>query len=170
MGSRWNSQPFLHPRCELLSTYFSILKILRQVRMSSYQEAFEKPAMKTGMEVAENPQSYDQAAYAYQHVRAARHILGLVGGNEVSGIQGNRVDLESDLQGITRPTTRGNDREHQPLYLKQTMIERKNAKYTTPLKINVEPVHQPTYQMWAYPATLAPEPFRKEACQNPEKF
>lgn len=138
--------------------------------MSSYQEAFEPTSLKTPTERAENPQSYDQAVYAYQHKKEARHILGLVGGNEVSGIKGNRVDLESDLLGITRPTTRGNERLHQPLRLKQATLERVNAKYTTPLTINLQPDHLPSYQMWAYPATLAPEPFKQETCQNPEKF
>lgn len=134
--------------------------------MSSYQEAFEKPT--TRNESAENPQVYEQAAYAYQHVKEARHILGLVGGNEVSGIKGNRVDLESDLRGITRPLTRGNQREHQPLHLKSNDIKRVNAKYN--MNINIEAVPLKTYQLWAYPVTLAPLPFKREACQNPEKF
>ena len=138
--------------------------------MSSYQEAFEKPAMKTQTEKDENPQSYEYGEYSIQHVKSARHILGLVGGNEVSGIKGNIVDLESDLRGITRPTTRSNARQHQPLHIAQSSIERKNAKYTTPLQINIQPTHLPSYQLWAYPATFAPLPFKKEACQNPEKF
>jgi hypothetical protein len=138
--------------------------------MSSYQEAFEKPSLKTPTEREENPQSYDQAVYAYQHTKEARHILGLVGGNEVSGIQGSRVDLESDLLGITRPTTRATDRQHLPLHLHQDTLKRQNAKHTTPLVIDLKPQHLRSYQMWAYPAVLAPEPFRQQACQNPEKF
>lgn len=134
--------------------------------MSSYQEAFEKSP--TGNEGEENPQSYEQGIYAYQHVKAARHIVGLVGGNEVSGIKGNRVDLESDLRGITRPLTRGNSRQHQPLHLKTSEIKRGNAKYN--LDINIQPDHLKSYQMWAYPVVLAPQPFKKEACKNPEKF
>ena len=134
--------------------------------MSSYQEAFEKSP--TGNEAEENPQSYEQGVYAYQHVKGARHILGLVGGNEVSGIKGNRADLESDLRGITRPLTRGNSRQHQPLHLKASEIKRGNAKYN--LDINIQPEHLNTYQMWAYPVVLAPQPFKKEACKNPEKF
>jgi hypothetical protein len=136
--------------------------------MTSYEEAFESKSLKTATERAENAQSYDHAIYAYQHTKEARHILGLVGGNEVSGIQGNRVDLESDLLGITRPNTRAPSRQHAPLYLHQETLERKNAK--TSLTINIKPAHLPTYQMWAYPAVLAPEPFRHQACQNPEKF
>lgn len=138
--------------------------------MSSYHEAFEKPPMQTQNEKDENPQSYEYAKYSVEHVKSARHILGLVGGNEVSGIKGDTVDLESDLRGITRPTTRSNARQHQPLHIAQNSIERKNAKYTTPLKINIQAVHLPSYQLWAYPATFAPEPFKNQACQSPEKF
>jgi hypothetical protein len=136
--------------------------------MSSITEAFETTTLKTPTEGKENPQAYDQGVYAYQHVKAAQHTLGLVGGNEVSGIKGNRVDLESDLQGITRPTTRSNERAHQPLFTDQKIIERNTARGS--LKIDVEPVPQPTYQMWAYPATFAPPSFYTEACKRPEKF
>jgi hypothetical protein len=138
--------------------------------MSSYQEAFETAPMATTMEKNENPQSYAYADYTVKHVKSARHILGLVGGNEVSGVKGNVTDVESDLRGTTRPLTRGSARQHQPLHTKQMMIERVNSKYNTPLRINIQPNHLPTYQMWAYPATFAPQPFAKESCQNPEKF
>jgi hypothetical protein len=138
--------------------------------MSSYQEAFETAPMATTMEKNENPQSYAYADYTVKHVKSARHILGLVGGNEVSGVKGNATDVESDLRGTTRPLTRGPGRQHQPLHTKQMMIERVNSKYNTPLRINIQPNHLPTYQMWAYPATFAPQPFAKESCQNPEKF
>lgn len=155
----------------VLISAMSTVKILYTFfRMSSYQEAYEKPPMSSQMEKTENPQSYVYADYSVQHVKAARHILGLVGGNEVSGVKGNATDVESDLRGITRPTTRANSRQHQPLHMNQMSIERTNAKYSTPLKINIEPAHLPTYQLWAYPATFAPEPFKKETCQNPEKF
>jgi hypothetical protein len=135
---------------------------------SQYDEAFNTPAMKTPTEQEENPQSYDFDIHTYQHVKPARHMLGIVGGNEVSGIKGNRVDLESDLMGITRPATRGNSRLHQPLFVDQKTIERKSLKGH--MKVNIAPEHQPDYQMWAYPATFAPQPFYKETCDRPEKF
>lgn len=126
-------------------------------------EAYETTPLESGKE---NPQYYEQSVGVYQHKKEARHVLGLVGGNEVSGIQGNRVDLESDLLGITRPITWGNAREHVPTT--SNIIERKNAKYD--ISINTTPVHLNTYQMWAYPATYAPIPFKQEACTKPEKF
>ena len=136
--------------------------------LNTIQEAFSPATMKTPTEKTENPQAYDQPYYAFDHVKAARHVLGIVGGNEVSGIQGNRVDLESDLFGITRPITRGTARQHLPPKVQDPAIQRVNAKGK--IDINIRPVHLPTYQMWAYPATLAPEPFKTEACQQPHKF
>lgn len=38
----------------------------------------------------------------YQNEKGCRHQLGFVGGNNVSHIAGNMVDLESDLRGQTR--------------------------------------------------------------------
>ncbi len=131
-------------------------------------EAYAPTTLKAGEERSENPQAYDQFLNAFQHKKEARHILGLVGGNEVSGINGNRVDLESDLLGITRPITWGNSREHLPPHMKDTTIERKNPKSN--LQIDITPVHLKTYQMWAYPATFAPPPFVKETCGRPEKY
>ena len=133
--------------------------------MSSYTEAFQKP---TAEEIGENQQNYEHDVRCFDHVKSARHILGVYGGNEVSGIQGSKVDLESDLLGITRPTPRANERQHQPLQVDQFKIIRKNPKGS--LTLNITPVHLPTYQMWPYPATVAPRPFMKKTCDRPEKF
>lgn len=137
--------------------------------MASVTEAFETPQMKTPTERAENPQAYDQTVKAYWHDKASRHNLGLVGGNEVSGIRGSAVDLESDLLGLTRPFSRMNARLHQPMTVDAGSIVRENPKIGH-FKVDVRAVHLPEYQMWAYPATLAPQPFRVEACARPEKF
>ena len=133
-------------------------------RMSiDYGQVLQHP-----FEKKENPQGYDQTPFAYVSVEPKRHILGVYGGNEVSGIQGNRADLESDLRGITRPNTWCTDRKHLPPSVRDTEIQRSNPKID--LKINVTPRHMPVYQMWAYPATVAPLPFESRVCKNPEKY
>lgn len=120
-------------------------------------------------EKEENPQAYDQTAYAYTHKFAARHILGVVGGNEVSLIKGNRVDLESDLQGITRPNTWCKDRKHLPPKANDTKIFRKNPKEDT-FSVDVRKQHLPVYQMWGYPVTLSPLPIENQVCKQPHKY
>lgn len=97
-----------------------------------------------------------------------RHILGIVGGNDVSLIKGNMVDLESDLRGINIPNTFCPWRQYQPPPKDQKEIVRDNRKID--LKIDIQKAHLPVYQMWAYPAVVAPEPIQNEVCIKPEKY
>ena len=46
--------------------------------------------------------SYLLSPYRYEHENKCRHQLGFVGGTVVSHIQGNLVDLDSELRGQTR--------------------------------------------------------------------
>lgn len=131
--------------------------------MADYGSVLDHP-----WEKKENPQAYDDTPYVYVHKEPARHILGTVGGNAVSGIKGNVVDLESDLLGITRPNTWCNKREHLPPYVGVNTIQRKNPKVE--IKIDTTPRHLPSYQMWAYPATFAPVKLENTTCKNPEKY
>jgi hypothetical protein len=132
--------------------------------MADYGAPLDHP-----FEKQENPQAYDEFAYAYTHQFAARHILGTVGGNDVSLIKGNRVDLESDLMGITRPNTWCKDRKHLPPKANETQIKRKNPKEET-FSVDVRKQHLPVYQMWAYPVTLSPLPVKNEVCNAPHKY
>ena len=102
----------------------------------------------------------------YKPDSTKRHTLGLVGGNEVYKIKGDRADLESDLQGITRPFTRCSDFQHKPDT--GDVITRKNTK--TDIKISATPVPLEEYQLWSYAAVHAPQTFTREACMKPEKF
>jgi hypothetical protein len=137
--------------------------------MASLSDAFPAPNNDARIhEQTENPQSYDDFAAAVRHVKERRHILGLVGGNEVSRIAGNQADLESDLFGITRPNTDCATRKHLPQHFSAPSIERKNPKMR--LSIDVQPVHLPVYQQWAYPSVIAPEPLKKETCGQPHKY
>lgn len=97
-----------------------------------------------------------------------RHILGLVGGNEVSRMAGNPQDIESDLRGLTRPLTKANSREYKPLHQGQESIVYENRK--TNLAIDIRPVHLKEYQMWGYAPVYAPQPLQKQTCGRPEKY
>jgi hypothetical protein len=97
-----------------------------------------------------------------------RHILGIVGGNDVSRLAGNPQDIESDLHWLTRPLTKCPDREFKPLEQGQETLVYNNRK--TDLRIDLRPVHLPEYQMWAYPVTFGPLPLHKETCGKPHKY
>ncbi len=119
-------------------------------------------------ESKENPQGYDLFWQQHTHAQPTRHMLGVVGGNEVSPIKGNMVDLESDLRGITRVNTFCPWRQYQPPAAADAPIQRQNIKGT--VAIDVSKSHLKPGQMWAYPATYAPEPIVKETCGRPEKY
>ncbi len=119
-------------------------------------------------ESKENPQSYPMTRFVYTSPEPKRHELGLVGGNNVTLIAGNMVDLESDLRGITRPNTFAPWRKYQPPQPEETKIVRNTTKGE--VVIDKTPVHLPTYQMWAYPAVYAPTKFQTNVCGSPQKY
>ena len=114
--------------------------------MASIAEAFGTE--KHPWESKENPQKYTYLASEYISPKPQRHILGLIGGNEVSVAEGNLVDLESDLKGINIPNTFAPWRQYQaPTDPNAKEITRANTKIT--LKIDTAPMHLPAYQILA---------------------
>jgi hypothetical protein len=94
----------------------------------------------------------DQAAHENAH--KCRHELGLVGGTAVSHVQGNLVDLDSELRGQTRFLSKCAARQH-------TMVDRtvdpfpliRNDK-TPPIDTRAQ--HLRACQMFAYPSVPLP--------------
>ena len=102
-------------------------------------------------EVKENPQVYVETPFSYVSQTPARHMLGLVGGNEVS-----------------LPVTHSPARQYQAPPAEQTTIYRKNTKIST--TIDVRPRHLPAIQMWPYAPTFAPVAMSVQQCGRPEKY
>uniref|UniRef100_A0A6C0HE21 Uncharacterized protein n=1 Tax=viral metagenome TaxID=1070528 RepID=A0A6C0HE21_9ZZZZ len=113
-------------------------------------------------------QNYSSAENRLVSPPAKRHILGLVGGNDVSRLAANPQDIESDLRNLTRPLTNCPDREYSPLVKGQEKLIINNRK--TNIAIDLRPIHLPEYQMWAYASVFAPLPLQKETCSRPEKY
>jgi hypothetical protein len=134
--------------------------------LSTVDDAYG-PILTSHWEKKENPQHYDDLTSQYVNPRPQRHILGIVGGNEVSLIKGNMVDLESDLRGINIPNTFAPWRQYQPPQQKKEII-RDNTKIS--LTIDIQKAHLPAYQMMGYPAVVAPYPIVNEVCVKPEKY
>jgi len=135
--------------------------------MSSLQEAYA-PLELASWEKKDNPQHYTFLVTEYISPEPKRHILGLVGGNEVSVPEGNMVDVETDLKGLMIPNTFCPWKQYQPPKPNATEIVRNNVK--TQITINTAPMHLPAYQMWAYPGMPTPRPIQNEVCRNPEKY
>lgn len=119
-------------------------------------------------ENSENPQTYAQTPFAYVNKNPARHIVGIVGGNEVSLPKGNMVDLESDLRRLNIPLTKCSARKYQPPGQLQNTIYRSSTKGKQ--TIDVRPRHLKAYQMWPIAPTFAPIPMNIQQCGRPEKY
>jgi hypothetical protein len=120
-------------------------------------------------EKKENPQTYDILPSYGENPKPSQHMLGIVGGNEVPyKNRQSQVELESDLRGITRPNTFCPERQHKPLSQNVQQIIRNVPKEKVVVNVITKPL--PQSQMWAYPATIAPEPFTIETCQQPHKY
>jgi hypothetical protein len=123
-------------------------------------------------EKKENPQAYDRMNEYNEHPKPRQHMLGIVGGNEVPyGGRLNQVEVESDLRGITRHNSFCPTRKHAaPSYIGSehvTSIKRSSPALNVTITPHTTPLGQ--CQMWAYPATLAPEPVVLQMCVRPEK-
>ncbi len=120
---------------------------------------------------------YTQLPQKFYHPNAGRNALGIVGGNDVSLITGNLVDLESDLRGITRDLSKapakqyhstcnlGGDASCQPKQL--VFQERSTGRSVT---VNTVPRHLPTLQMFSFPGVPKPDPFIQEVYGAPWRF
>jgi hypothetical protein len=124
--------------------------------------------LKHPFEKFENPQTYVEDRFTHVHMKPARHMLGLVGGNEVSLPRGSMVDVESDLKGLNIPLTKCSAREYQAPPVEQYSIDRKTTKGS--VSINVRPRHLPSVQMWPYKASFGPVPMKVTQCGTPEKY
>lgn len=137
------------------------------IYLSNITDAYG-PLLETHWEKKEDPQHYDYLTSQFTHPTPRRHMLGMVGGNDVTIIKGNMVDLESDLRGINIPNTFAPWRQYQPPQRGDKEIVRNNVK--TQQKINIQKDHLPVYQMIAYPAVVAPLEMVNEVCMKPEKY
>jgi len=127
------------------------------------------PLLGEHWEKKENPQHYDRMTSQECHPNPRRHVLGLVGGMEVSCVKGLQVDMESDLRRLNLPLTFCPQRQYHPPTRGQKEIIRDNVKVSG-LRLSVEKNHLPAYQMWAYPSVVAPVPMVNQVCVRPEKY
>lgn len=102
--------------------------------------------------------SYILSPFRYEHKDKCRHELGIVGGTAVSHIQGNLVDLESELRGQTRYLTWCTKTAATPLEQGQSIINDKTEPINTHMK------HLPPCQMISYRSVPLPPPMNYNKC------
>jgi hypothetical protein len=141
---------------------------------------------------------YTMIPQKYYNPNAGRNALGLVAGNDVSIPTGNLVDLESDLYGITRTTSKAPSKQYQPSCplgggAKPAALAPANSVGTlaTPtggcptwpgkivfaeratgqtVTVDTTPRHLPTFQYVSYPGVPAPSPLKMEVYGAPWRF
>lgn len=96
--------------------------------------------------------------YRYEHQDKCRHQLGVVGGTAVSHVQGNMVDLESELRGQTRYLTKCTTNQARPLAGDEPI---RNDK-TQP--IDVAKKHLPSCQFISYKSVPLPPAVNPNKC------
>jgi hypothetical protein len=94
---------------------------------------------------------YVMSPYRFEHKDKCRHALGLVGGPQVSHVSGNLVDLESDLRGQTRYSSKYCNNQHIPI---KTPGQKIFNDKTEP--IDTSALHLPTCQMISYKSVPLP--------------
>lgn len=127
------------------------------------------PPEKHPWEKKENTQTYDLLKEYGEHPQPRQHILGIVGGNEVPfASRAQQVHIESDLRGITRLHSFCPSRKYAYADYEKTTLNRNTVKESVAIDTKVPQLRQA--QMWAYPATLAPEELTIQTCARPEKY
>ena len=92
--------------------------------MSSNRLLYDGCEYKHRLEASVGPLAYQLDIQKYENTNKCRMELGVTGGNNVSHIKGNLVDLENDLMGLTRPLT-------QPGQCPSTLYKPQNSNQIT---------------------------------------
>lgn len=135
----------------------------------------------------------------FYHTDAGRNALGLIGGNAVTVISGNLVDLESDLKNITRDLSLCPSRQYQPTCPLGAPPTDGKAVGPSPANalsnisggpcapwperlvfterstgrvrnITTAPRHLPTFQYVSFPGVPMPDTFRQDVYGYPWRF
>lgn len=101
----------------------------------------------------------------YENCNRCRIEVGLVGGTAVSHVGGNLVDLENNLMGLDRPSTRCPEYKYLPSDEADGSLQGK--EYIKPVchpAIDTHMHHLRPCQMHDYPGVPAPPPARPFKC------
>ena len=91
--------------------------------------------------------------------------LGVVGGNEVSAIKGNLVELENELRGQTRFQTNCPSLHYSPENTQNgIMLLGPRPCGFNQTRVNVDMNHLPTCQMFNFPPIPLPPPPQVLSC------
>jgi len=125
--------------------------------MSFNRTKYDTCSYKLDLQTSVDTLGHILSPYRYEHKDKCMHELGFVGGTAVSHIQGNLVDLDSELRGQTRIITKCNNNQYTP---SENGIV--NNDKTTPINTNM--THLPTCQSIMYRSVPLPPPIKINNC------
>lgn len=125
--------------------------------MSFNRTKYDNCSYKQDLKSSVDTLSHILSPYRYEHKDKCIHQLGFLGGTAVSHIQGNLVDLDSELRGQTRILTKCYANQYVPSA--DNMI---NNDKTPP--INTTMNHLPSCQSIMYRSIPLPPPIKINNC------
>jgi len=125
--------------------------------MSFNRTKYDNCSYKQDLKSSVDTLSHVLAPYRYEHKDKCMHELGFVGGTAVSHIQGNLVDLDSELRGQTRILSKCYTNKYTPT--DNNLI---NNDKTNP--INTSMNHLPSCQSIMYRSVPLPPPIKINNC------
>ena len=141
--------------------------------MSSNRLMYDACETKQRINESANPLQYMLNPIRYENCDKCRMELGIIGGTSVSHIQGNLVDLETDLMGITRKASLCPTKKYQSPCPKGDMnnchpkeIKINNLGNQTEQVLNTNMVHLPSCQMIRYKPVPLPNDMPEFSCKK----
>lgn len=135
--------------------------------MSFTRTKYDDCAQRQYAEQATSPLSYSLDINRYDNCKKCRMELGLVGGTGVSIIEGNLVDLDSELRGVTREASRCSSKKYQNACAGENDCQMKQiplGSNPSAKMLDVRMKHLPPCQMFAYKAVALPPPMKLPTC------
>jgi len=125
--------------------------------MSFNRSIYDNCSYQKNLENNVSTLSYILSPMRYENSNKCRHQLGFLNGTNVSHIQGNLVDLESDLRGQTRLLSKCDNNKYIPT--EDNIV--KNDK-TPPIDVTLK--HLPSCQSITYRSVNLPPPMKISNC------
>lgn len=135
--------------------------------MSSNRLMYDTCSYKTDLAQNTNQLTYTLDPSKYYRCNPCRLELGTVGGNNVSQIKGNLVDLENDLRGQTRFNTNCQEKKNTWKMDSNEQIYVPGELCHSDLHIDAKKVHLPPCQMIRYDPVPLPPPVDFPKCKRP---
>tara|TARA_B100001173_G_scaffold307896_1_gene317231 strand:+ start:1675 stop:2118 length:444 start_codon:yes stop_codon:yes gene_type:complete len=125
--------------------------------MSSNRLRYDTCAYETQLSESVDYLSYLLDPSRYYRCSPCRPELGIVGGNNVSQVKGNLVDLENDLRGQTRLNTNCPAKKNTFMPTQDNLIKIPGEFTKSDVEIDANKLHLPPCQMIRYePVPLPP--------------